>query len=61
MRDSVTKASDLTVVTLAIALALVLLVRHLATEAARAAYLRRGYERIQREETAHHTRAAGGL
>ena len=60
MRDVVTKANDLTVVTLAIALALVLLVRHLATEAARAAYLRRGYEGI-REAEAHRARTAGGL
>ncbi len=55
-----TKANDLTVVTLAVALALVLLVRHMATEAARSAFLRRGYEDIQRAE-AHHTRTAGGL
>jgi hypothetical protein len=62
MRHLVTKANDLTVITLAVALALVLLVRRLSVDAARASHLRRGYDAIQRRETAtNQSRAAGGL
>lgn len=57
-----TKANDLTVITLAIALALVLLVRRLSVDAARSAHLRRGLDDIQRRETAaHQSPTAGGL